>query len=519
MIRGVIASAIKRAIGEPVLVATGGVVTDRVIDYTPYRIHTFTESDTFTVESNSAEVDYLIVGGGGGGGRTNTGGGGGGGAIRIGSLVIGPGTYAVTVGSGGAAADYLHGYNGDDSSVFGVVALGGGGGGGGSSGNNVDYAGRHGGNGGGGGGSWNGIHQPGGVGSPGNNGGFGHNTAGTSSRRGGGGGSMVENGLDGYAASRAGCGGEGLRVNITGGRQYFASGGCGGTNGSSISRVQVGGGGDGARFNRSALPGAANSGGGGGGASESRPTPGAGGSGIVILRYRTADPEPVSDPLLPFVSSLVTADGEIGSTAITDQMAVAWSLVEGGAVSVVASDAFPAGKAIALPGGSLNQFFSDFDFSGGDSCIELEVAFTAWASGGYAIPLLQFGSASDGTDGFAVSIYSPTYESTDQRRILMLRNSASGVVSALFEAALGDPVHIAIHYVGGHLMVSANDSAWSVPLPGFSMPATPKPLRIGHFNGSWLQVKAVHLGAGRITQGATRYTEPYAPPPLPYPTV
>ncbi|WP_321346593.1 glycine-rich domain-containing protein [Halopseudomonas oceani] len=519
MIRGVIASAIKRAIGNPVLVATGGVVTDRVIDYTPYRIHTFTESDTFTVESNSAEVEYLIVGGGGGGGRTNTGGGGGAGVIRTGSLIIGPGTYAVTVGAGGARADYLYGYNGGNSSAFGVTALGGGGGGGGGSGNNPDYAGCDGGNGGGGGGSYRGISQPGGTGSPGNNGGFGYETLGTGGRRGGGGGSMVEAGQDGYAASRAGCGGEGLRVNIDGGRHYFASGGCGGTNGSSLSRVQVGGGGDGARDSRGARSGNANSGGGGGGASDSYRTPGAGGSGIVILRYRTGKPGSAVDPLLPFVTSLITAEGAVGTDTITDFRGGPWEPVAAGAVSVIESGIFPNGQAIAVPGGDANCFAADFDLSAGDFCIELEIAFTAWAGGGYAAPLLQYGTDDEGEDGFGVSVYSPTYISTDQRKLLTIRNGYHNTASVAFDAKLGDAVHLAIHYIGGQLYVSANDSAWSVPLAGFSMPSGAKPLQIGNLTGTWLQAREFHLGSGRITQAATRYAAPYAPPPLPYPTV
>jgi len=88
------------------------------------------------------DVEYLIVGGGGGGGagtdNTRSRGGGGGGAggllTNVGGtfLQVSDGTYSVIVGDGGAGAGTAGnaGSDGDDSSFYGITALGGGGGGG-----------------------------------------------------------------------------------------------------------------------------------------------------------------------------------------------------------------------------------------------------------------------------------------------------------------------------------------------------------------------------------------------------
>ena len=65
--------------------------------------------------ANSGSVDYLVVGGGGGGGFDGAGGGGGG-QVNMGSLSLSSGTYAVTIGNGGANAtsygtrDCVHGF-------------------------------------------------------------------------------------------------------------------------------------------------------------------------------------------------------------------------------------------------------------------------------------------------------------------------------------------------------------------------------------------------------------------------
>jgi hypothetical protein len=152
------------AIGGGGVDASGG---DNVFDITDngvnYRVHEFTSVGTSSFVVNSGgEVEYLVIAGGGGGGNNGTtyaGGGGGAGGYRCSvsgensggganaepPLSVSPGSFTVTVGSGGSVdAD------GQDS-VFGpITSIGGGAGGGGEFGD----AGNVGGSAGGAGGNW-----------------------------------------------------------------------------------------------------------------------------------------------------------------------------------------------------------------------------------------------------------------------------------------------------------------------------------------------------------------------------
>ena len=141
----------------------------------------------------SFEVERLIVAGGGSGGSSNNGGafkrggGGGGGDALPGTSYLGPGSYPIVVGLGGAArpAGSNNGLNGGDSSAFGITAKGGGGGGA------VGNDGLPGGSGGGGGGANSGTTSGGaatGAGYPGSGGSI---TAGIYGAGGGAGGPAV----------------------------------------------------------------------------------------------------------------------------------------------------------------------------------------------------------------------------------------------------------------------------------------------------------------------------------------
>lgn len=229
--------------------------------------------------STAFNLDYLIIGGGGGG---YTGGGGaggyinsltgesyGGGGIKAFSISITPSTtqYIVTVGAGGAAGAAIPGSAGA-ASAFHTIAAPGGGAGGGAGGSGGGGYSSNGGDGfanmgyaGGAGGSGNGAGGGGGAGAIGSS---------NSSATGGAGGAGLSSSITGTSVTRAGGGGGG----------GFSAGGAGG----------AGGGGAGAVI--TATAGTANTGGGGGGAwSSSSWTSiyGAGGSGVVILRYVTAD--------------------------------------------------------------------------------------------------------------------------------------------------------------------------------------------------------------------------------------
>jgi len=121
----------------PVSVTTGGNV-DGLEPGNGYVYHTFTSPGTFVLSGDPINADILVVAGGGGGGGGNvfsptTSGGGGGGVAWISTINMDPGTYPVTVGSGGPSTGNNPGAgtNGNDS-LFGpgtplpITAKGGG---------------------------------------------------------------------------------------------------------------------------------------------------------------------------------------------------------------------------------------------------------------------------------------------------------------------------------------------------------------------------------------------------------
>lgn len=279
---------------QPWPLATGGQVIDASIKGTNYRFHLFSNPGSETITfSESGYVDVLIVGGGGGGGSggSNYGGGGGaGGVVFIENYYVDQGSYAVTVGAGGAGAATSSGADaesGEDSSVFGLTAIGGGFGGNQRTGN-VGNGGS------GGGGAYN---DPGGLGlQPGSaSGGLGNdgNSGNAGPNRAGGGGGAGSGGIN----SRHG--GEGIYLghsftDFVGDNGWFAGGGggVGWRDFGLIGLGGLGGGGQGTFWNGGTAPlptpGYRGTGGGGGGAStssntgEGRP----GGSGIVIIAYK-----------------------------------------------------------------------------------------------------------------------------------------------------------------------------------------------------------------------------------------
>lgn len=216
-----------------------------------------------------ATVKVLVVAGGGGGG-VNRGGGGGGGGLKYVEGVAVSGIIAVTVGAGGEAGVTTptnnHGKKGSDStfdSPVPVTAEGGGGGGG-----NWNESDPIGGDGGSGGGA-EGDDEAGGSGTvgQGNDGGRSANVATSVERGGGGGGGAGGAGQDG-TNSNGGDGGAGV--------VYFGN------------TYSVGGAGNEQGGNATPTAGGANTGN-GGEAGNDADDGAAGGSGIVIVRYVTAD--------------------------------------------------------------------------------------------------------------------------------------------------------------------------------------------------------------------------------------
>ena len=264
--------------GGTVLATTNGIA------------HKFTTSGTLTV-TGSGTVELLVVGGGGGGGALGThsganlaAGGGAGGLVYAASVPVTAGSYAITVGAGGAV-----GAKGGNSSALGFVAYGGGFGAQGMK----AQCGGYGGSGGGSATGWEDVLVEGRAAYPawGNQGHDGSRHGGFFNCGGGGGAGgspawqVQQNtstvlALDPYdKASVVGpaYGGDGLAFDITGVSTYYAGGGAAYLSGSTGTALGgKGGGGNGNQAGTNGLGG-----GGGGGA--------AGGSGVVIVRYMPAD--------------------------------------------------------------------------------------------------------------------------------------------------------------------------------------------------------------------------------------
>lgn len=301
------------------LTATGGTITTSG----NYKIHTFTSSGSFLVESApfGSTIEVLIVGGGASGG-SYTGGGGGGEVIYCASVTVVAAAYPIVIGAGGT--DPGNGPNinippGNQTTAFGETAKPGGGGigsdyygvttlrnrianGGGGGSRTSGYQGQTGTN------VYNTFTRYGGyTGGTGQNGG--NFPTGGGAGAGGNGASPPNN------VSSAGNGGTGVQINIDGNNYYWGGGGGGmiyyyyaaGTNGGNggaggggagwgeSSRFGTGGtgglnlGGSASGLNGGA--GGANTGGGGGsgagnGSSSPYTTGGNGGSGVVIVKYR-----------------------------------------------------------------------------------------------------------------------------------------------------------------------------------------------------------------------------------------
>ena len=264
--------------------ATGGTVT-----YTgEYTVHTFTSSGTFTVNSGSRDIEYLVVGGGGGGGGSNgAGGGGGGGGVVSGTgLSVTSQVYTVTVGNGGVGSGPTagSGSKGGDSSFGSLVTATGGGGGGGYNGTSTTAPGS-GGSGGGGGssgtGSFTGASGTSGQGYAGGNG---LSTGTVTDQAGAGGGGAAATGTASTGAS-GGNGGSGVSNSISGTAVVYGGGGGGGKRSTEVAGTGGNGGGGNGGLAGAGAGGTDGLGGGGGGGGAA--AGGNGGSGIVIVRYLT----------------------------------------------------------------------------------------------------------------------------------------------------------------------------------------------------------------------------------------
>jgi hypothetical protein len=288
----------QQAIGRPK--AVGGAITFG----SGYWYHTFTGSGTFYAQE-SLNIDALVIAGGGAGGSYYGGGGGSGGVSFRASKTISPGSFLVTIGSGGSGSGAvpLAGANGNDSFFDGITSIGGGGGG--SWFSSVVVAGKNGGAGGGGpmgvaagntgaAGSSN-QGSTGGATGFGNSGGSGYRGSTGTAYRGGGGGGAGSAGTStpiNNDTSPGSNGGSGLstwsswaQTTSTGQNGFYAGGGGGGVVSGTPGQGGAGGGGNGDGGGGNPTAGAINTGSGGGADTASGLGAAAGASGIVIIRY------------------------------------------------------------------------------------------------------------------------------------------------------------------------------------------------------------------------------------------
>jgi len=278
--------------------ALTSVAGDSIYNTTTGKVEYYNGSAWVATGASSFAIEYLIIAGGGSGGgssQTGSGGGGAGGYLNSYASETSGGNsstattfttykdtnYTVSVRGGGASVSGgdVEGNEGTNSFFDFAVAIGGG-----SGGARV----RDGKGGGSGGGSGAQTIQYGGNGLPlqGKDGGA-VTTANTPYPGGGGGGASADGG-DGTSGG-PGAGGNGLSSSITSSAVTRAGGGGGGNyNGAGASGGTGGGGTGGGNTTTAGTSGTVNTGSGGGGCTNNAAS-GAGGSGLVILRWATAD--------------------------------------------------------------------------------------------------------------------------------------------------------------------------------------------------------------------------------------
>jgi hypothetical protein len=321
----------------PTTTGTTGIYTYMVFTYTTETGGANTRQTLYTlnVAAGGVVCDILMVGGGGAGGK-DLGGGGGGGAVLYGTNINIPAdTYQIRVGDGAIMGETI----GKSTSGFGATLLGGG------CASNTGWGstvanGNSGGSGAGGkpvaagttiglGGSVGVLSTKGTIlttatlydGNSGSNGNQQNNS--TYAVAGGGGGGSTQTGgvINAGSNNKAGKGGDGISINITGTSLWWGAGGGGsgyvflggdggkgggGAGGATYSGATAGTAGDSGYTLASGKNAGSGTGSGGGGATFTDFTGGSGGSGIIIIRYLS----PTSSSSLELVRG-TTIDGVV----------------------------------------------------------------------------------------------------------------------------------------------------------------------------------------------------------------
>lgn len=361
---------------------------------------TFTEgSNSWTVPTNVAEVNLLVVGGGGAGGTRSGGGGGAGGLVYLTNVSVTPAAVVnLQVGSGGANTNTsTQGLSGGDStfSLSSPIVAKGGGGGGTGNGGSGNYAGLAGGSSGGSDGSAN-APAAATQGSQnygyGRNGALGSGASGSAAVQwtGGGGGGAGGAGTAGNVNGTGGNGGAGISVPITGSSVCYAAGGGGGIEGTSSNNPGTGGscggtavGGAGSKGNAVAGSGSANTGSGGGGSGfqdgSGNGTPGAGGSGVVVVRW-TIPGNSGAFPNISGVSARFNADNF--NTTLNSGLGT-WADTSGTGKHIAGSSITGTAITMGTSGSNANGATKSFNVVNGTSASHIQLLSAAQMTGKY----------------------------------------------------------------------------------------------------------------------------------------
>lgn len=343
-------------------------ITPTILNDTEYYI--FKNSDlTYNIQIDNKDkplfIDVMLIGGGGAGGHNNTGGGGGAGGFIRRTLKFEPnykGSTTIKVGKGGQANPDIWGQptkNGENTTAFGLTALGGGAGGL-SRETQILLNGINGGSGGGGAGTWSMSAISKGLATDptqGNSGEVGYIDANTYSRIGGGGGGAGS--VGGFAGK--GYGGNGIECDILGTPEIFAGGGASGTNWTSGNTLGGSGiGGNGGNYSTIAPTAPTpNTGSGGAGCGEQLRSPTSGADGIVVVRVNKTQYGLTKSDHITFGINSDGKFGNIGSASVINK----WELV-GNTTYDVETDTFTFnGFSSYLYCTSNIDYNRDFEFS------------------------------------------------------------------------------------------------------------------------------------------------------------
>ncbi|HEY7772192.1 MAG TPA: LamG-like jellyroll fold domain-containing protein, partial [Marinagarivorans sp.] len=209
------------------------------------------------------------------------------------------------------------------------------------------------------------------------------------------------------------------------------------------------------------------------------------------FRVTTRTPRVVTDAYLAM-------DGDVGSSDI---------IADGIDVDIVGSPVIS--DVLVASGTSLSINSTNYltvpsvVLGDGDWTVEFWLNVTEYAAGGYAIPLMQLGTAAEGAGGFGLSLFS-NHSGAKQ---LYLRQSYSGLVGATLPVGLNTPVHIAIVMRDGEARVVAGQTHWSGAIALTGDFTQPQRLSVGSLNGAWLQSRSIYIDDVAITSGEALYEQ------------